>query len=114
MNFADTNWLAAAYIEPHADDAEAMRRREIVDRFLRRHGGQLIVSHVILFGARKIFPWSPTKRKPSEWQLLEADFDGRLHVDPMNRDVLRQECHNRLRLFQNPVAADDSPNHSSS
>ncbi len=28
--------------------------------------------------------------------MLEADFDGRLYVDPMNWDLLRQEC---IHLF---------------
>lgn len=92
VNFADTNWLAAAYLEPHTDDAEALRRREIVDRFMRRHGGQLVISHVVLLEARNIFSRITEEREPREWQTLKADFDGRLNVDPMNWDILRREC----------------------
>jgi predicted nucleic acid-binding protein len=92
VNFADTNWLASTYIEPRADDTEAVRRREIVERFLRRHGGQLVISHVVLLEARNIFSRITEEREPREWQMLEADFDGRLYVDPMNWDLLREEC----------------------
>jgi predicted nucleic acid-binding protein len=95
VNFADTNWLVPAYIEPEAADAEAVRRREIVARFMRRHGGQLAVSHVVLLEARNIFSRITGEDEPHEWQVLEADFDGRLYVDPMNWDLLRREC-NRL------------------
>ena len=95
MNFADTNWLVAAYIEPDPDDAEAIRRREIVERFMRRRGGQLVVSHVVLLEARNVFSRVTQEAEPREWELLEADFDGRLYVDPMNWDFVRQEC-NRL------------------
>jgi hypothetical protein len=35
VNFADTNWLVSAYIEPKSDDVEAASRREIVERFMR-------------------------------------------------------------------------------
>jgi predicted nucleic acid-binding protein len=92
VNFADTNWLAAAYIEPQSDDARAVSRRGIVERFLRRHGGQLVLSHVVLLEARNIFSRVTGEREPPEWQKLEADFDGRLYVDPMNWDLLRREC----------------------
>ena len=92
MNFADTNWLAPAYIEPRAGDAEAVRRRDIVERFMRRHGGQLVISHVVLLEARNIFSRVTGEPEPREWQALEADFDGRLYVDPMNWDLLRREC----------------------
>jgi predicted nucleic acid-binding protein len=93
LNFADTNWLASVYLEPRADDPEAMKRREIVERFMRRNGGQLVISHVVLLEARNVFSRLTEEREPREWQLLKADFDGRLFVDPMNWDLLRQECH---------------------
>ena len=99
MNFADTNWLASAYIEPHADDEAAVRRREIVDRFMRRHGGQLVLSHVVLLEARNVFSRVTGEREPREWQMLEADFDGRLYVDPMNWDLLRQECNHLFSKY---------------
>ena len=96
MNFADTNWLASTYIEPHPDDAEALRRRQAVERFMRRHGGQLVISHIVLLEARNVFSRITEEEEPWEWQMLEADFDGRLYVDPLNWDLLRQECQ---RLF---------------
>ncbi|MBI2924175.1 MAG: PIN domain-containing protein [Verrucomicrobia bacterium] len=99
MNFADTNWLVSAYIEPHADDAEAVRRGEIVERFMRRHGGQLVISHVVLLEARNIFSRVTEEREPREWQMLEADFDGRLYVDPMNWDLLRRECNHLFSKY---------------
>jgi predicted nucleic acid-binding protein len=92
MNYADTNWLEALYITPHPDDAEARDRERIVERFARKHGGQLAVSHVILLEARNVFSRVTGEPEPREWALLEADFDGRLYVDPMNWDLLRREC----------------------
>lgn len=96
MNFADTNWLEAVYITPHADDAEARERERMVERFARKHGGQLAVSQVVLLEARNVFSRVTGESQPREWQQLEADFDGRLFVDPMNWDLLRREC---LALF---------------
>ena len=92
MNFADTNWLASAYIEPHAEDTEAAKRRRVVERFMRQHGGQLAISHVVLLEARNVFSRITGEEQPREWQTLEADFGGRLYVDPMNWDLLRREC----------------------
>jgi len=93
MNYADTNWLEAVYITPHPDDAEAQERERIVERFARKHGGQLAVSHVVLLETRNVFSRVTGERQPREWQQLEADFDGRLYVDPMSWDLLRRECH---------------------
>jgi predicted nucleic acid-binding protein len=92
MNFADTNWLASVYIEPHAEDTEAVKRRRLVERFMRLHRGQLAISHVVLLEARNVFTRITGEREPEEWQTLEADFGGRLYVDPMNWDLLRREC----------------------
>lgn len=92
MNFADTNWLASVYIEPHAEDTEAVKRRRIVERFMRQHGGRLAISHVVLLEARNVFSRITGEQQPEEWQTLEADFGGRLYVDPMNWDLLRREC----------------------
>ena len=74
MNFADTNWLASVYIEPAAADAEAVRRRRIVERFMRQHGGPLAISHVVLLEARNVFSRVTGEPLPQEWQTLEADF----------------------------------------
>ena len=92
MNFADTNWLASVYIEPQAEDTEAVKRRRVVERFMRQHGGQLAISHVVLLEARNVFSRITGEERPREWQTLEADFGGRLYVDPMNWDLLRREC----------------------
>ncbi len=99
MNFADTNWLASTYIEPRADDQEAIRRRAIVERFMRRHGGQLVVSHIVLLEARNVFARVTGQGRPSEWETLQADFDGRVYVDPMNWDILRRECNDLFSKY---------------
>ena len=93
MNYADTNWLEAVYITPHPNDAEAQERERIVERFARKHGGQLALSHVVLLEARNVFSQVTGESQPREWQQLEADFNGRLYIDPMNWDLLRRECH---------------------
>jgi predicted nucleic acid-binding protein len=90
VNYADTNWLEAIYLGPR--DAQSKRRREIVDRFMRKHGGQLAISQVVLLEARNVFSRVTGESNPEEWGQLEADFDGRLYVDPMNWDLVRREC----------------------
>ena len=55
MNFADTNWLEAVYIAADPEDREGHAREQIVERFARRHGGQLAVSHLVLLEARNVF-----------------------------------------------------------
>ena len=92
MNYADTNWLEALYITPHPDDKEAQGREQTVERFARKHGGQFAVSHIVLLEARNVFSRVTGEAHPREWEQLEADFDGRLFVDPMNWDLLRREC----------------------
>ncbi len=92
MNFADTNWLASVYLEPALDDREGTRRRSVVERFMRRQGGRLVISHPVLLEARNIFSRVSGEPEPVEWRLLEDDFGGRLYVDPMNWDLLRGEC----------------------
>ncbi len=99
MNFADTNWLASVYLEPQAEDTEAVKRRRLVERFMRLHGGQLAISHVVLLEARNVFSRITGEREPEEWQTLEADFGGRLYVDPMNWDLLRRECNALFSKF---------------
>jgi predicted nucleic acid-binding protein len=92
LNFADTNWLAALYLEADAQDREAVSRRATVERFMRSHGGRLAVSHIVLLEARNVFSRVTGERQPLEWADLEADFDGKLYVDPMNWHLLRREC----------------------
>jgi predicted nucleic acid-binding protein len=93
VNFADTNWLAAVYIEPGSGDAPAIRRRALVERFMRRHVGQLVISHIVLLETRNVFSKVTGERNPPEWNALEADFDGKVYVDPLNWDLLRRECY---------------------
>jgi predicted nucleic acid-binding protein len=93
MNHADTNWLEAVYITPNVDDPEGQQRERIVERFARKHGGQLAVSQVVLLEARNVFSRVTGESLPREWQQLEADFDGRLYVDPVNWDLLQRECY---------------------
>ncbi len=92
MNFADSNWLAALYLEPDPADKQAVSRRATAERFMRAHGGQLALSHVVLLEARNVFSRVTGERLPMEWTDLEADFDGKLYVDPMNWHLLRREC----------------------
>lgn len=42
--------------------------------------------------ARNLFSRIAGEELPLEWQNVEADLGGRLHVDPMNWDLLRGEC----------------------
>ena len=104
MNFADTNWLASVYIEPKAADTEAVRRRRIVERFMRQHGGPLAISHVVLLEAQNVFSRITGEPLPQEWQTLEADFGGRLYVYPMNWDLLRRECNALFAKYARKVA----------
>lgn len=97
MNYADTNWLEAVYIAPAG--AEGVRRRQIVERFARLHGGQLAISHVVLLEARNVFSRTTGEKCPIEWASLEADFGGRLYVDPLNWDLLRRECYSIFTRF---------------
>jgi predicted nucleic acid-binding protein len=99
MNYADTNWLEALYITPHPEDAEALERERIVMRFARKFGGPLALSHVVVLEARNVFSRVTGESQPREWDALEADFDGRLYVDPMNWDLLRRECHALLARY---------------
>lgn len=92
MNYADTNWLESLYITPDPNDPEAVSRRGTVERFMRKQAGQLATSHVVLLEARNVFSRTTGEKHPREWADLEADFDGRLYVDPMNWDLLRREC----------------------
>ncbi len=59
---------------------------------MRRYAGPLAVSQVVLLEARNVFLRVTGEREPNEWQRVEADFGGRLYVDPMNWNLLRREC----------------------
>lgn len=53
----------------------------------------------VVVSARNIFSRITGEREPHEWQWLEADFDGRLYVDPMNWDILRRESNTLLAKY---------------
>ena len=114
MNCADTNWLEAVYITPQRRDSDGRRREGIVERFARKHGGQLAVSHIVLLEVRNVFSRVTGESEPREWLQLEADFGSRVYVDPMNWDFLRRECNaifgrysrkTRLGTFDTAVVA---------
>jgi len=90
VNFADTNWLEALYFD--ADSAEKENRSALVERFMRREGGQLGISHIVLLEARNVFLRNAKEAEPQEWQRLMSDFNGLLYLDPMNWDFLRRDA----------------------
>lgn len=85
MNFADTNWLTAIYFEVDSE------RQKTVERFMRKNGGKLALSHVTLVEAHNIFSRLAKKSDPDEWGELQDDFNGKIYVDPMNWHLLRRE-----------------------
>ena len=99
MNFADTNWLASVYIEPKAADAEAVRRRRIVERFLRQHGGPLAISHVVLFTRAALSTCRHAKNQiPISWN---ATFDNdRAYMLKLTAEANRRW--NKAALLNNP------------
>jgi predicted nucleic acid-binding protein len=92
MNFADTNWLSALYLPSNELDEESKSRRALVHRFMRKHGGRLLISPIVLLEARNVFSRVTGESKPAEWALLESDFDGRLYIDPINWRELQRGC----------------------
>lgn len=95
--FADTNWLEALYFEPDPLDKDSLARAAVVERRMRKHVGSLTISHIVLLESRNVFGRVSGKPKPQEWEHLLSDFNGRIYVDPMNWDLLRQETN---RLFE--------------
>lgn len=87
MNFADTNWLVAVY-----SSHERESQHQTAAKFMRRHGGRLLLSQPVLLEARNIFSRKTKKPKPPEWEELVGDFDGKLFVDPINWHLLRREA----------------------
>jgi predicted nucleic acid-binding protein len=95
--FADTNWLEALYFKPDPQDRKAIARDAIVQRRMRKQSGPLLVSHVVLLESRNVFGRVAGSPHPQEWEDLLSDFNGRIFVDSMNWDALRQETN---RLFE--------------
>ena len=90
MNFADTNWLEALYFEP--EEKEKQTRCATVERFMRKHGGQLGISHLVYLEARNVFSRNTREPEPEEWRRLLGDLNGLLYLDPMNWDALRRDA----------------------
>ena len=110
MNFADADWLVAVYLEPAATDAEAGRRRRIVQRFMRQHAEPLTVSHIALLEARSAFSRITGNPLPKEWRTLEADLGGRLRIERIDWGSLRYECNALCAKYawKIPLAAVDT------
>jgi predicted nucleic acid-binding protein len=90
MNFADTNWLEALYFD--GEDPQQEARCRLVERYMRKHGGQLAISHVVYLEARNVFSRNTKEAEPQEWRRLVSDFNGLLYLDPMNWDLLRRDA----------------------
>ena len=72
-------------------DAGKASRSATVERFMRKQGGQLGLSHVVYLEARNVFSRVAGEAEPEEWRQLEQGFGGRFYLDPMNWDLLRRE-----------------------
>ena len=59
---------------------------------------------LFLLEARNVFSRVTSQDRPSEWEMLQADFDGRIFVDPMNWDILRRECNDLFSKYAWKVA----------
>jgi predicted nucleic acid-binding protein len=94
MNFADTNWLEAMFFDLAGDQKP---RHLVVHKFMRRHGGQIGLSHIVYLEARNVFSRVSGEAEPPEWRELLAGLAGRFYLDPMNWDLLRRES---FRLFE--------------
>jgi predicted nucleic acid-binding protein len=90
MNFADTNWLEALYFDAESDEQES--RTGTVERFMRKHGGQLCISHLVYLEARNVFSRNAREAEPEEWQRLVSDLNSLLYLDPMNWEFLRRDA----------------------
>ncbi|HEY5910754.1 MAG TPA: PIN domain-containing protein [Verrucomicrobiae bacterium] len=101
--FADTNWLEALYFEPDPSDKRALSRAAVVHRRMRRHSGPLVISHIVLLEARNVFSRVAQEPEPDEWRDLLSDFNGRLYVDPMNWDMLRQKTSSIFEKYSHRV-----------
>ncbi len=89
MNFADTNWLEALYFD--AQDGDQEIRCGVVERFMRKEGGQLRISHLVYLEARNVFSRNTGEVEPEEWRILVSDLNRLLHLDPMNWEFVRRD-----------------------
>ncbi len=90
MNFADTNWLVALYSEKPAAKKDSWHIT--VANFMRKHGGQLALSQIVLLEARNIFSRLTKQASPPEWEEIVHDFGGKLYVDQLNWSLLRRDA----------------------
>src|SRR5438552_816587 len=98
--FADTNWLEAIYFKPTKESKEATKRRHaLVERRMRKLSSPLLTSQIVLLEARNVFSRLAGVPKPAEWDRLVGDFNGRIFVDPMNWDILRQQTNRVFERF---------------
>src|SRR5438045_3343776 len=98
--FADTNWLEAIYFKPTEDSKqEAKRRHALAERRMRKLSSPLLTSHIVLLEARNVFSRLAGVAKPAQWDKLVGDFNGRIFVDPMNWDILRQQTNLLFERF---------------
>ncbi len=98
MNFADTNWLVAMFFEQAGD---LKQRNAVVDRFLRAHHGQLLVSPVVLLECENVFRHEAGESQPVELEQLETD--DRFYRDPMNWAVLKRETQELFRHYAHKI-----------
>lgn len=101
--FADTNWLEALYLKPDPENRSGMMRKAIAERRMRHQREPLLISHIVLLEARNVFSRVTGQRSPIEWEDLLSDFNGRLFVDPMNWDILRQATNRIFEQFSYKV-----------
>lgn len=91
MTFADTNWLAAMFFSLQGD---LRKRNEVVQRFLRKHTGQMIVSEIVMLEAENVFRRNTGEADPAE--LVELKQDKRFYRDPLNWTATKREA---LEIF---------------
>jgi predicted nucleic acid-binding protein len=102
MNFADTNWLEALYFE--SPEPAQQKREALVQRFMRRHGGRLAISHMVFFEARNVFSRTAGEVEPEEWRRLLADFSSLIYLDPMNWDLVRRDGFSLFAKYSHRMA----------
>ena len=90
MNFADTNWLEALYFE--SVERQQQARGFTAQRFMRKHGGQLAISHLVYLEARNVFSRTAREAEPEEWRRFLGDFKSLIYLDPLNWDFVRREA----------------------
>ena len=73
------------------EDAQAVRRATLVERWMRKYSGQLAISEFVLLEARNVFSRVSGKPRPLEWEHLKGDLGRRLTVEPFRWEPLREQ-----------------------